>query len=92
VPRQNRRYPDGRRPAIPLGGAERREDWRGETYAVRPVPGMSATKPYRCPGCDQLVAIGTPHVVVWRADDLGAENRRHWHTACWAARHRRGPR
>ena len=31
---------------------------------------------------------GTPHVVAWpegREDD-----RRHWHTACWSARGRRG--
>ena len=43
---------------------------------------------YRCPGCDRELDGGTPHVVVWpegREDD-----RRHWHTACWAARGRRG--
>ena len=39
-------------------------------------------------GCDQELRASTPHVVAWpegRPDD-----RRHWHTACWAARGRRG--
>ncbi len=31
-----------------------------------------------------------PHVVVWSAQDTDAAGRRHWHTACWAARDRRG--
>ena len=51
-------------------------------------------KDYRCPGCDQLVVAGTPHVVAWRSDDLlgdGVGGRRHWHPACWQARARRGP-
>jgi len=40
---------------------------------------------------------GTPHVVAWPADGarmaggVGVEERRHWHTACWANRLRRGP-
>lgn len=71
---------------------DRRELWRGVEYMVRPLSGSSSTKSYRCPGCDQEVAPGTPHVVVWRDDDLGATDRRHWHTTCWAARERRGPR
>lgn len=45
-------------------------------------------KTYRCPGCQQEIAGGTPHVVAWADDSLfGAEAalaaRRHWHTACW---------
>jgi hypothetical protein len=56
-------------------------------YVVRQVSGASG-KAYRCPGCDQEVRQATPHIVAWpegRPDD-----RRHWHTACWAARDRRG--
>ena len=90
MPRQNRRRVDGPTPA-PRGGGERREDWNGAVYAVRPVSGASATKAYRCPGCDQEVRPGVPHVVAWPADDVDAGDRRHWHSACWAARNRRAP-
>ena len=60
-------------------------------WVVRSVPGANAGKPYRCPGCSQVVPPGTPHVVVWPADPgwsvaNGVEERRHWHTACWARR------
>lgn len=56
-------------------------DWR-----VRSVAGSDKT--YRCPGCDQLIAPGTGHIVAWRADGLmglesAIEDRRHWHTSCW---------
>ena len=64
-------------------GGERVEDG----HVVRSVSG-SGGRSYRCPGCDQELPGGTPHVVVWpegREDD-----RRHWHTACWTARGRRG--
>ncbi len=62
-------------------------DWH-----VRPISGAAATKNYRCPGCQQEIRPGTPHVVAWR-DDVpgGAELRRHWHTPCWNARDRRRP-
>jgi len=70
---------------------ERYEDWRGERYCVRSVTGSAAAKDYRCPGCDQLVRAGQPHVVTWPVDDLDASDRRHWHTPCWAARDRRFP-
>jgi hypothetical protein len=93
VARQNRRRvddpTDAARPLSSLG--ERRESWRGEEYAVRAITGSGATKPYRCPGCDQQVWVGLPHVVVWPAFDADADDRRHWHSACWAARDRRAP-
>jgi hypothetical protein len=90
MPRQNKRSPAG--PERPLrGGIERYEEFQGERHAVRSVSGSAAGKDYRCPGCDQVVRAGQPHVVTWAADDLGASNRRHWHTPCWAARDRRGP-
>jgi hypothetical protein len=59
---------------------------------VRSITGSSSTKPYRCPGCDQEIRPATPHLVVWPAEGYGSiEDRRHWHSACWKARGRRGP-
>ncbi|MBA2416385.1 MAG: hypothetical protein H0V64_10975 [Geodermatophilaceae bacterium] len=62
-------------------------------WVVREVTGAASTRIYRCPGCDQEIRLGTPHVVVWPAYDEeagGVDERRHWHSACWAARERRG--
>ena len=64
------------------------------------LTGAGSDKPYRCPGCDQVIPPRTPHVVTWpayaRDSDLepwdtesAADWRRHWHTACWRARDRR---
>ena len=64
-----------------------------DDWIVQRTSGSAATKPYRCPGCDQLIPPATPHVVAYPADDpSGLENRRHWHTPCWSARDRRAPR
>ncbi|MCV7032692.1 hypothetical protein BMW24_005275 [Mycobacterium heckeshornense] len=64
----------------------------GYEYAVRPVAAARAVKTYRCPGCDHEIRSGTAHVVVWPADPRhGVEDRRHWHTSCWANRATRGP-
>ena len=75
---------------------ERVERWRGEEYVVRAVTGSAATKPYRCPGCQQAIRPATPHTVAWPVlpttfarDAAGIDERRHWHTACWRARDRR---
>jgi len=86
-------------PALRLG-PERTESASDGDWVVRPVPGEASTKTYRCPGCDQEIRIGTPHVVTWPAyardsdlepwdTDSAADWRRHWHTACWRARDRR---
>ena len=59
---------------------------------VRHVQPYQATKTYRCPGCVQEIRPGVAHLVVWPADERGdPADRRHWHSACWAARDRRGP-
>ena len=50
-------------------------------YVVRQLTGSSSNKPYRCPGCDQMIPMATPHIVAWR--DGEEDNRRHWHKACW---------
>ena len=70
--------------------SERRDLWRGVAYTVRSVPVDRALKVYRCPGCDQEIRA-VPHVVAWAEHDLDAGNRRHWHSACWAARETRAP-
>jgi hypothetical protein len=76
-----------------LGGVERREVHGDGEWFVRRVSGAGSTKAYRCPGCQQEVPPGIPHVVAWPADGLGGvEDRRHWHTPCWSARGRRQPR
>ena len=74
--------------------ADRVEMYQGEDYVVRRVTGSAATKPYRCPGCQQVIRPATPHVVAWPVHgsmfvDTGLDERRHWHTACWSARHSR---
>ncbi|MDT0264673.1 ATP/GTP-binding protein [Streptomyces sp. DSM 44915] len=94
-PRRNR--PRGRQQPSTGGegpreyGVERTDEWRGEEWVVRGVTGAAAAKHYRCPGCDQEIPPGVPHVVSWPS--MGAvEDRRHWHRACWNARDRRGAR
>ncbi|ONK11145.1 ATP/GTP-binding protein [Streptomyces sp. MP131-18] len=72
-------------------GIERSDLWQGEEWVVRPITGGAAAKHYRCPGCDQEIPPGVPHVVTWpRAGAV--DDRRHWHGPCWNARDRRGAR
>jgi hypothetical protein len=91
-PRRIRRERAG--PPAPVPGPERVETWPDGDWVVRPVPGAGTAKAYRCPGCDQEITPGTPHVVAWPADgiNVGIEERRHWHRACWPNRLRRRPR
>lgn len=89
----SRRRP-ARRSSRPPAAPERTEQWPDGEWVVRQVTGSSAVKPYRCPGCDQLIRPPTPHLVAWPAPDTtlsggGPQERRHWHTACWRARDRR---
>ncbi len=67
---------------------EQVESWPDGDWVVRPVTGSSATKAYRCPGCDQEIRSATPHLVAWPPDAV--TDRRHWHKPCWRARIRRG--
>ncbi|WP_080795380.1 hypothetical protein [Corynebacterium pacaense] len=56
----------------------------GEPYMVRQMGSAAARKFYVCPGCNQNIPPGVAHIVAWpreRADD-----RRHWHSACWERR------
>jgi hypothetical protein len=59
-------------------------------WAVVPdvtVRSVTGSKAYRCPGCQQEIRAGTPHLVVVDREDL--EGRRHWHTPCWKRELRR---
>lgn len=91
-----RRRPERRKAAgLPPLPADRRIETGadGYDYEIRPIAAARAAKSYRCPGCDHEIRTGTAHVVVWRIDDgqAGVEDRRHWHTPCWANRAKRGP-
>ncbi|KWZ74117.1 MAG: ATP/GTP-binding protein [Winkia neuii] len=60
----------------------------GNTYQVQRLP--AAEKEYVCPGCNNTIAIGSPHVVAWITEgafglDQGVDSRRHWHPYCWNA-------
>lgn len=91
MPRANRPQ---RRPHVPLRPAAhvRAEAAADGEWVVRSIPGSAAVKPYRCPGCDQVIPAGTGHVVTWPAGEHGSvAERRHWHSPCWAARDRRRP-
>ncbi|GAA0959233.1 hypothetical protein [Frigoribacterium faeni] len=96
MPRSNRpRRPRDRPKDDESGGIERAirggattETRHGRSYTVQAIGASSSVKEYVCPGCSLIVAPGTAHVVVWRADGLFGEaddlaSRRHWHTHCW---------
>lgn len=69
---------------LSAGGFGSRVDLGDDAYQVRTVTGSGAAKDYRCPGCDQLIPVGTAHVVVWpAAESGGVADRRHWHSGCW---------
>ena len=65
-------------PGQPLNVAP---EWaQADGFSVRTTAGGTG-KEYRCPGCQQLIRPGTPHLVVLPEGDVGG--RRHWHTPCW---------
>ena len=73
-----------------LLGIQRSENWSDGDWVVRRVTGSAATKPYRCPGCDQVIPMATPHTVAWLENDQ--TGRRHWHNICWSKRNLRKPK
>jgi hypothetical protein len=94
MPRRNRRDVDapGFDAEQARRGFERVVHDPDGSWTVRNVPVEAAVKMYRCPGCDHEIGPGVAHVVVWPADARGdLADRRHWHTSCWGARHRRRP-
>ena len=84
--------PGAGEPSAARLGPPQTQAWPDGDWVVRQVPGGAATKTYRCPGCDQEILPGVPHVVVWPAQGPGPAERRHWHNSCWQRRPRRsGP-
>lgn len=69
---------------------DRIEEHPDGLYVVRSLTGSSSTKPYRCPGCDQIIPTATPHIVAWPDGD--ESDRRHWHKICWNKRNNRKPK
>ncbi|SOC52759.1 hypothetical protein [Ornithinimicrobium cerasi] len=66
--------------------------YAGAVWAVRQVRPNDSGRSYRCPGCQGEVGADVAHAVVWPAEAMQTvENRRHWHSVCWAARDRRRP-
>ncbi|EFM48183.1 hypothetical protein HMPREF0299_5359 [Corynebacterium matruchotii ATCC 14266] len=54
---------------------------------MRTMGSHAAVKTYVCPGCNQNIPPGVAHIVAWPKDaGRGAEDRRHWHKACWERR------
>ncbi|GAB3585960.1 hypothetical protein [Calidifontibacter terrae] len=97
MPRRNRRTPGSSQPPRDLSRmlevGVRVESYAGQRWNARSVRANSAGRSYTCPGCQQVVTSGEPHVVAWPAEGLGdLSDRRHWHTPCWTARDRRPPR
>ena len=94
-PRRNRpRRPPDDEPGVERPGIteQRVQQWQDGEWMVRSIFGGAAAKAYRCPGCLQEIRPGVAHIVAWPFDERGDESdRRHWHTGCWRARHRRGP-
>jgi hypothetical protein len=95
TPRRNRPGTEGARrgpgtdPAA--AGPEQIESWPDGDWVVRLVPGAASAKSYRCPGCDQEIPAGTPHLVAWPSLSPGPSERRHWHRPCWDRRVQRRP-
>ncbi|MEU9831110.1 ATP/GTP-binding protein [Streptosporangium sp. NPDC048047] len=85
------RPPSSRPVGTFVAGVDQVEEWPDGDWHVRRVTGAGTDKTYRCPGCDQEIRSGVPHLVSWPAWTGGEEERRHWHTACWRHRTRRGP-
>ncbi len=56
-----------------------------EDAEARFIQPYQATKPYRCPACNQAIAVGVGHMVSVPPED--PELRRHWHRGCWNNRH-----
>jgi hypothetical protein len=88
MPRRHRSAREREAPAPPLA---RPRGTAPEWASAEGVRVLASTgeggKTYRCPGCQQEIRPGTPHLVVMEREEL--EGRRHWHTPCWRQELRR---
>lgn len=69
-----------------LGSMPHGENGPGnQRYTVANI--RAGQKEYVCPGCNQIIEVGTPHVVAWLSEPAwgfeSVEGRRHWHSNCW---------
>jgi hypothetical protein len=87
--RRARRAAGAGDPADVRAWVESAQGWPDGDFSVRRVSGSSDGRVFRCPGCDQELASSMPHTVAWPEGRL--DDRRHWHTACWAKRLERTP-
>lgn len=91
MPRRNRRLNGpvggrGGRAASSLDPSKLGENLAGPSWArvegFRVLQSVNREKEYICPYCQGRVTRGTPHLVVIPSGRM--EDRRHYHTACWA--------
>jgi hypothetical protein len=61
----------------------------GQMAEVRAIQPYQAVKVYRCPGCNQEIALATFHYVIVPLSDTS--ERRHWHRGCFEHRGNRRP-
>jgi len=91
--RHNRREPLPEPREFNPNGTRKIETASDGSWVTQQISGADSAKTYRCPGCDQLIAVGVAHMVAWEhfggSLDEGVETRRHWHKACWANRRNR---
>ena len=83
--RRNRREQDQEPPELKLGNFARTENHPDGEWKVTSLTGETSVKVYRCPGCQGEIQPGTALIVAWNVV-YSAEDRRHWHTACWKRR------
>lgn len=83
--RRNRREPSEEPTELKLGSFARTENHSDGEWKVTSLTGETSVKVYRCPGCQGEIQPGTSHIVAWNVD-YSADERRHWHTACWKRR------
>ena len=88
--RRNRREPIPEPEELRVGGFRRTQTDIDGDWVVQSITGQTSVKEYRCPGCDMEIKPGPPHIVAWPIDSV--DNRRHWHSTCWAKRSNRKPK
>ncbi|SMO51340.1 hypothetical protein [Propioniciclava tarda] len=60
-------------------------------WVLQSIGAGRSEKAYLCPGCNQQIAAGASHVVVWPSVPAigatsGLDDRKHWHRPCWDRR------
>jgi hypothetical protein len=76
---------------LSVGAFAHVEDKADGAWMVQPLSVQASTKTYLCPGCNRDFGPGVAHVVTWPqiasiGSSVAVDERRHWHTACWARR------